>query len=260
MEFFSQSFMSQITSEITEQNFTQNCPPTYNIKITSNHEALSCYSQLSRPAFSLCCTLSAESIYNGHFSHTRSHAARCFVCGCFTRAEEPCQSKPHQSNPIDEPPAPASPEQITAPVASPLTADQAMVVTACKAVAHRMRNRRGAARIRFDAMERRRAREREASVVVPRFTDEGEHGCDDDGGLMSVADSLDSNAPIADVMNAVSDRVWRTILMIYVRSGVIFVTRVLCKYGGKDLWKNSTPWIHRPSHRSFQSPTAGTAP
>ena len=81
-----------------------------------------------------------------------------------------------------------------------------MVVTACKAVARRMRNRRGAARIRFDAMERRRAREREASVVVSRFADEGEHGRDDGGDLMSV-DLLDSDAPIVDVINAASDRV-----------------------------------------------------
>ena len=58
-----------------------------------------------------------------------------------------------------------------------------MVIMACEAVACRMRNRRGAARISFDAMERWCAREREASVVVPRFADESENGRDNRGGF-----------------------------------------------------------------------------
>ena len=84
-----------------------------------------------------------------------------------------------------------------------------MVVTACKAVALQMSNRRGVARIGLDAMEGQCAREREVSVVGLRFADEGEHGRDDEAGLMSVH-LLDSDAPIVDVMNAVSNRVWRT--------------------------------------------------
>ena len=84
-----------------------------------------------------------------------------------------------------------------------------MVVTAREVVACRMRNCRGAACIRLEAMERQYAREREASVVVPRFAVEGKHGHGNKRGSMSV-DSLDSNAPIADVMNAASNRVWHT--------------------------------------------------
>ena len=88
---------------------------------------------------------------DGRVYHTCSFATRCFVCGCFVRADEGCQS-----NPIDDLPEPVSTKQTrdnaSIITASALTIDQAIVLTAREAVTRCMRNRQGTARILAKSM------------------------------------------------------------------------------------------------------------